>query len=355
MLFDVSKSIVPWTSKWAFTTRRVDRSDVHGLSNDYGKARAGDVLFCTVARIGQHRKLQLSNQRYSEVYVGDEVVVCVGNRYAPDQFLGFAHVAQDGCDLIAGGGIAGQVQQAHASMKTPTRLKPIGLLEDASGEIINVDRYREPRTTIPDRTAVIVVVGSSMNSGKTTAAVSLAHGLTRSGYQVAGVKATGTGAFGDFNAMQDAGVPALDFTDAGYASTFKVPADELTACFKTLVGTAAKRGADIAVVEIADGIFQDETAALLTDPELRDRIDGVVFAAPDALSSAGGVHWLRSHGLPLIAVSGKVTTSPVALSEAVAQTSAVHVDRSDLCDPAVVTPLVASVIAKVEARQSQAA
>ena len=40
------------------------------------------------------------------------------------------------------------------------------------------------------------------------------------GWRVAGVKATGTGAFGDFNAFLDAGVPASDFTDAGMPKRF---------------------------------------------------------------------------------------------------------------------------------------
>ena len=86
-----------------------------------------------------------------------------------------------------------------------------------------------------------------MNSGKTTAASSIAHGVKRAGYNVAGVKATGTGAFGDFNSFEDGGAPALDFTDVGMATTFRMPLSQIEAGFDTLVATAAARGAEVVV------------------------------------------------------------------------------------------------------------
>lgn len=343
MLFDVQTRAVPWTAKWAFTTRRVTRADARGLSLEFSDAKAGDLILCEIANVGQHRKIQLSNQRYSEFYPGDQVVLCVGSRYAPDQFQGDATIAGEHCDLMAAGGVAGTVVRAHASMKPPTSLRPLGLVTDTNGEVINIARYAVAASDIPDSVTVIAVVGASMNAGKTTAAVGLAHGLNRAGLRAAGAKATGTGAFGDVNAMEDAGVPAIDFTDAGFASTYQVDHEALINCFETLVGTAASRGADVVVVEFADGIFQEETAALLTTSRIRDRLDGVVFAAPDAVSSAGGVTWLRDNLFAPLAVSGKVTCSPIAEDEAVLQTGVPHLSRAKLCDPDVVGPLVAPI------------
>ena len=67
--------------------------------------------------------------------------------------------------------------------------------------------------------------------GKTTAASSLAHGLRAAGYAVAGIKATGTGAFGDFNSFEDAGVPVMDFTDVGMPTTFRMPLEQIEEAF----------------------------------------------------------------------------------------------------------------------------
>ena len=177
---------------------------------------------------------------------------------------------------------------------------------------------------------VIGVFGASMNSGKTTAASSLAHGLIRAGYAVAGVKATGTGAFGDFNSFEDGGAPALDFTDVGMATTFRMPLEQIEAGFDTLVATAAARGAEVVVVEIADGVFQQETRAILDASRIRDRLDGILFAAPDALSALGGVVVLEQKGLTPFAISGMVSCSPLATAEAAEVTGLPILSREDL-------------------------
>ena len=225
----------------------------------------------------------------------------------------------------------------------------MGLLTDADGAVINVDRYGYGKNFIPEHVTIIGVFGASMNAGKTTAAVSLAHGLSRAGFAVAGVKATGTGLFGDFNAFEDAGIRALDFADAGMASTYRMPLERIERGFRKLVGEAAHAGAEIVVVEIADGVFQYETAALLKNSMIRDRLDGLLLAAPDALGSVDGVEALRRQGLRPLAVSGLVTRSPLAVREAVAATGIRHVSREQLCDADAVVSVVEGVLRRPRA------
>jgi hypothetical protein len=222
------------------------------------------------------------------------------------------------------------VDAAHVFMDEPTRLKPLGLLTGARGQVLNVADYALPAMPANDRVTVFGVFGASMNSGKTTAASSLAHGLIRAGYAVAGVKATGTGAFGDFNSFEDGGAPALDFTDVGMATTFRMPIERIEAGFDTLVATAAARGAEVVVVEIADGVFQQETRAILEASRIRDRLDGILFAAPDALSALGGVMVLEQKGLTPFAISGMVSCSPLATAEAAEVTGLPILSREDL-------------------------
>lgn len=332
------------TAKWAFTTRRVDRSDVCGLSTQMTDAKAGDLILCEIAEIGQHKKIQLAERRVSASYPGDLVVLCLGDRYAPDQFLASAIIDDNLIDLVAGGGVAGRVDASHVRMEDPTRLKPLGLLTGDHGTVLNVADYALPTIPSNEQVTVIGVFGASMNSGKTTAASSLAHGLIKSGYAVAGVKATGTGAFGDFNSFEDGGAPALDFTDVGMATTFRMPLEQIEAGFETLVATAASRGAEVVVVEIADGVFQQETRAILKSSLIRDRLDGILFAAPDALSALGGVTVLKREGLNAFAISGMVSCSPMAAQEAAEITERPILSREDLWSPQViaehVTPLM---------------
>ncbi|MEY8826875.1 hypothetical protein AB9K34_00250 [Sedimentitalea sp. XS_ASV28] len=339
--FSQISSVACESAKWAFTTRRVDRSDVHGLSMQIDAAKAGDLILCEIAEIGHHKKIQLAERRASVSYPGDYVVLCLGDRYAPDQFLASAVIDDDLIDLVAGGGIAGRVDAAHDNMEDPTRLKLVGLLTNAKGQVINVADYALPSLPANDQVTVIGVFGASMNSGKTTAASSLCHGLMRSGYAVAGVKATGTGAFGDFNSFEDGGVPALDFTDVGMATTYRMPLEAIESGFDTLVATAASRGAEIVVVEIADGVFQQETRAILQSSRIRDRLDGILFAAPDALSALGGVTVLEKAALRPFAISGMVSCSPLAATEAAEVTSIPILSRENLWSPAIIAQHVA--------------
>ncbi|MGC3936860.1 hypothetical protein ACOTTU_03540 [Roseobacter sp. EG26] len=327
-------------AKWAFTTRRVSKGDAVALTKDYARAVAGDLVLCQILEVGQHKNIQLSDRRNSTSYPGDLVVLCLGDRYAPDQFLCRAEIHDGPMQLAAGGGIVGIVEQSHARMRPPTAVMPLGLLTNASGKVMNVSDYALPAKAPNRDVTVFGVFGASMNSGKTTAAASLAHGLRRAGYRVAGIKATGTGAFGDFNAFEDAGVPVTDFTDAGMATTYKMPLERIERGFDTLVATAAANGANMVIVEIADGVFQRETRAILNKSRIRERLDGILFAAPDALGAFGGVTVLERYGLSPFAISGMVSCSPLATAEAAEITGLPILTREQLWDRSMVTQLV---------------
>jgi hypothetical protein len=342
---------VPPSAKWAFTTRRVDRGDVGGILTDVTQAVSGDLVLARIIKVGQHKNIQLAEGRNSESYIGDHIVVTCGDRYAPDQFEALAELDSDSADLVAGGGLVGRMRAAHTRMAPPTQVKPIGLLVDQRGDVININRYALPYKPAPKDVTVIGVVGASMNAGKTTAAASLAHGLSRAGYPVAAIKATGTGAFGDFNAFRDAGLLAVaDFTDAGMASTYRQPLDRIEQGFETLIAHVAGHGAKVVVVELADGVFQSETADLLRNSVIREALDGLLFAAPDALGALGGVTVLRQMGFEPFAVSGLVSCSPLAVAEAFAATHVPIVSRDDLRNPETVHELVQSFIATFPTR-----
>ena len=328
----IDEAKVPAETKWAFTTRRVNREHVAGFSTAFEHAVSGDLILVQVVRISSHKRAQLASGRPSELSEGDYIVACVGDRYAPDQFEGRGVIDAEKCDLLAGGGIVGKMNLSHAKMPPPTRVKPIGLLTDENGDTINIASYGLKEGIAPQDLTVICVVGSSMNAGKTTATASLAHGLTKAGYKVAGIKATGTGAFGDYNAMLDAGLHYVaDFTDAGMATTYLQPIESIERGLAALLNDAKQKGAEIAVVELADGIYQKETAELLEQSEaLRSVVNGVIFACGDAVSAVGGVRHLRAIGYDPIAVSGMVSMSPLAVSEAEAMTGAKIYSREEL-------------------------
>jgi hypothetical protein len=331
-------------AKWAYTTRHVRRKDIGSILAPTEARAAGQLLLAEVTRLGQHDGVQLASGRRAQLYVGDRIVVCLGARYAPDQFEGVAQLeASQTCELLAAGGVAGVVRHRHGRMRPATGLKVLGVLASADGRAMNIAAHapalaqRAPSEA--PRVPVIVVAGSSMNAGKTTACASLIHGLARGGWRVGAVKFTGTGSFGDVQSYADAGAAeVLDFTDAGLASTYLVAPEQIERSAQRLVAELEARGCDVIVAEVADGLFQQETAALMASASFRAAMRQVVYAAADAMGTAAGVQRLLGLGWDVRAFTGLVTVSPLAAAEAEAalRSSGAAVPclaREDLRDP----------------------
>ena len=68
---------------------------------------------------------------------------------------------------------------------------------------------------------------------------------------------------------------------------------------------------------MADGLFQSETAALLNSRVFAKIVDSVILAASDITDAVAGVECLRRKHLPVTAISGRLTASPLAIIEAV--------------------------------------
>lgn len=337
---------VPGSAKWTFTTRRVDRSDVATMDQDFGAMAPGDLLLVQVEKIGNHKRFQLTTGRPSQIYVGDYGVVACAARYAPDQFEGLAEIGAESCDLLAGGGVAGRMRHVNQQRSSPTRLRPVGRLLRADGQPVNVNQYAIAESRARASIPVLVVTGSSMNAGKTTMTASLAFGLRQAGFNVAGIKVTGTGAFGDYNSMSDAGLHYVaDFTDAGLASTYMQPIERIEKGFLDLLGDAEKSGAEVAVVELADGIYQAETSKLLSEPNaIRAAASAYFYACGDAVSAVGGVKHLREIGIEPAAVSGMISLSPMASAEASSAGGFEIVSREQLMDGAFAGTMFADIL-----------
>lgn len=324
-------------AKRAYTTRRVPlhamASLVHG---DNVRPRPGDLMLARVTRIGKHAHLEGVDSRRAALFVGDEVIVACAARYAPDQFDAKLPGSLGPCHLAAGGGVAGQVVARRDGIGAPTELQPLGLLADARGRVANLADHAVSGLHAPAarRPVTIVSLGTSMNAGKTTSAAYLIRGLTNAGLRVGAAKVTGTGSGNDPGLLRDAGaVAVLDFTDAGFASTCDVDADALAAAAQRLLSHLAHAQLDAVVLEVADGLFQRETAALLQTQAFRSVVDAALFSSGDAMGACAGAEWLGRAGLPTLALSGAMTRSPLAAREAAAASGLPVLGLDDLCHP----------------------
>ncbi|MEO9247462.1 DUF1611 domain-containing protein [Citricoccus nitrophenolicus] len=355
---------LPTRIQAAYTTRFVgaaldaDRSAFHLATGPTVTPRAGDVVVARVTEILNHKRVETPESRKAILFPGHVVMLAYGHRYAADQFLAHVPDTLEPCHLVAAGGVAGMVTEQHAAMDEPTRIEPLGLLADSSG-IVNLSRFapyslnpvpaigaaeQELAAALPGRPTVIAVLGTSMNSGKSTAMATLVNGLTNAGLRVSAGKSTGTGAGNDPMIYVDGGAAkVLDFTDFGYPTTFRLDFEQVRSLTVNLVDAMADTDTDVVVVEIADGVYQGETARLLRDPLFQSVVDRVVFAAGDALGAVAGVRELQEAGLDVAAVSGVLTSSPLATAEAnqvLACAGVPVIDTYELTDAGVSTALL---------------
>lgn len=303
-------------AKRAFTTRRVPVRDMKTLISGYVKPTSGDLVLATIQEIGKHRKIEQPSGRRAQLLPGDEIIVCYGSRYAPDQYEAIISEDLGLCDLVAAGGIASREVNRHDRMLPPTKIMPIGLLGNKNDKRLNVADYRISNELSDKPVKVILVAGTAMNSGKTFTAASIIYSLKSTPYRVAGIKATGTGSGGDVFLFKDMGADVvLDFTDGGFPSTYLQPDENIEQTTLALINHAAWLGCDIVVMEVADGLRHKETEMLLRSKSLQKKVFAVVFAAYDSMGAKAGYDILRDWGYRVLAISGQLTRSPLAMRE----------------------------------------
>ncbi len=305
------------TAKQSFATRNAPVDVMRNLLTGDLRPLAGDLVLARVDRVRQHARIELINGRRCRMFAGDLVIVTYGNRYATDQFESLVPDHIGPCDLVAGGGIASQMRCRSPKVKMPTRIVPLGLIADREGQRLNLRQFQLNRPqSRPGAVPLFMVAGTAMNAGKTTTAAHLIKGLKSDGLKVGAIKVTGTGSGCDLWHFNDAGADcAFDFSDVGLASTYRCSTSEIVDVFVDLVSITQDHGVDVIVCEVADGLYQQETAALFASPTVKAASSGVFFAACDSLAAVAGDKLLRGQGYEVIGISGVVSASQLVREE----------------------------------------
>ena len=328
--------------KIAYSARNVTLESVATLLHgDDVIPNSGDIVLARVTKIGEQSDLELANGRRSVLFVDDEIIVCYGHCHAADQFEAQVPTDLESCDLVATGGIASLINHRHAHAKPPTTLQPIGLLADSDHRRLNLKDTTLPKVvSLFSRPYTVAVVGTSMQAGNTTVAANMIRGLTNAGYTVGAAKITGTASGSDTWLMIDAGARlALDMTDAGFPSTYLASPEQVDGIIETLMTHLCVARVDAIVIEVGDGLFQRETAALLDSKTFVKTVDGIILAAADAMSAVCGVESLARKKLPIIALGGHLIDSPLAAMETVNAIGLPLLDRAALGSSDIVNTL----------------
>jgi hypothetical protein len=285
---------------------------------------AGDVAIFKVKEIGKHTRIQSSNGSNKYILPGDLIMAVFGNRYATEQMEGYVPDTYHTTYHILGqGGAIGILKTIHErfELKGPTTLSLVGYVVDKDGAVINtkyLNNELRPNMSIPlnNDPKIILSLGTSMDSGKTTTAAFLSRGLKLARKKIAYIKLTGTVYTKDKNMVNDYGATfTVDFSDFGFPSTYMCTIEELLILYDNLIEQVKQSNPDYIIVEIADGLLQRETSALINNKRFINNVSGALFSSVDSMSAITGADLLMKLGINVIGVSGLFTTSPLLIKE----------------------------------------
>jgi len=291
------------------------------------KEKLGDKLSCAMGTVlaaevledkSVYNEIELPSGRLSKLKKGDIIAVALGQRMALKGFVGHLPKSlkvDDVIHLLNFGGTAGICTSANTQeVGEPLRIRVLGAIT-RGGKGLNIAQANlfKPLNIMKNDTPLIIVTGTSMDSGKTTVAIEITKTLSRMGMKLAGTKLTGVGALRDVYKMQDYGVSeAVSFVDCGVTSTANMPADEMVAVAKGALEHLSKGNPDAIIIEFGDGVMgKYGVDHILNDPQIQKNVRLHIGCAGDPIGAIGLAKACENLGLPIDVMSGPVTDNEV--------------------------------------------
>jgi hypothetical protein len=285
-----------------------------GIVTSSSSPRAGDVVVVrALTDSATYNMLELPTGRLAKINPGDLLIGVLGRRRALKGFVGDVPATVQSGDelhLLNMGGVIGCCTGHHSSLGDAIKLEVKGLVCDENGRVQNIANAGLPlRTSLGQTAPIVMIAGTSMNSGKTYAATELIKQATRAGLKVAAAKLSGVACLRDTLNMADHGaVATASFLDCGLPST--VDLEDLAPMAKAIIARLNESDPDLIVIELGDGILGGYSVdTIFADTELLDATAAVVFCASDYVGAWGGIELLRRRGVEVDVVSGSVTDS----------------------------------------------
>lgn len=262
-------------------------------------------------------ELELAGGRLARIIKGDRIAGVLGERQALKGFVGAIPESIEPGDVLHVlnmGGVIGLCSSANADYGQPLRARVIGAAM-RDGEQINIADNAIPwQTNLPLSAPIILVSGTCMNAGKTTAACEIIRVLKSRGYRIAAAKLAGVATRRDVLNMEDHGaIRALSFSDAGLPSTTHTDTCIVPAA-KGVLAELNRWEPDAIIVEFGDGIMGHYGVdSLLRDRELMSHVRAHILCANDLVAAWGGLRFLNDMGLRVDCVSGPATDNSAGI------------------------------------------
>ena len=251
-------------------------------------------------------KIELVNGRMMEAAKGDLIVGALGTRFATLEAVGSWQDVQDDMQMhmLTGAGLVGKATSRSFQLPPLIGVKYLGHVK-VYGHFANMNDFVEHADPVNFKTPCILMVGTSMSAGKTTAAKIIIRELKKKGLKILGAKITGAGRYRDILVMKDAGADAIyDFVDVGLPSSICAE-DQYQTALHTLLHRMASENADLAVMEIGASPMEPYNGQTAIEI-LGDNIKTIVLCASDPYGVYGV---MKAFGLKPDLVSGIATNT----------------------------------------------
>ncbi len=245
-----------------------------------------------------------------KVEPGDWVVGALGDRTATLEGVGsWRDVGDDGImHALTAAGLMGLYTSLSQLLVEPLNLQYMGHLCRDGRKVCMADFAMRSDThefSIP----TVLLVGTSMSAGKTTAGRRVCKELDRAGLYVVGAKLTGAGRYRDILSFLKTGATRIfDFVDVGLPST-AVPEQVYRAAIRPLLNHINDLGPDFLVAEAGASPLEPYNGAVIVD-ELGDNIVCTILCASDPYAVVGVE---QAFGLKPDLVTGPATQTAAAV------------------------------------------
>jgi hypothetical protein len=303
--------------KAASVTSRVKLGTQVEIAHAVAAERGSVIIVEALEEKSFYGELELVGGRLARIIKGDIIAGVLGERQALKGFVG--HIPPiiepgDVLHILNMGGVIGKCSSANSDFGQPLCVRVLGAALDR-GRRSNILDYAIPwqeslRTCAP----IILMSGTCMNAGKTTAACEVIRVLKGRGYRLAAAKLAGVATQRDLLNMQDHGaIAALSFSDAGLPSSTHADGCLVPAA-KGILAALSEHEPDAIVVEFGDGIMGHYGVdLLLKDRELMSHVKAHVLCANDLVAAWGGLQFLGQFGVNVDCVSGPATDNSAGI------------------------------------------
>ncbi|MEA3511898.1 MAG: hypothetical protein U9R51_10730 [Actinomycetota bacterium] len=245
------------------------------------------VVGQVVGRAGEFSRVELRTGRMIEVVEGDLVVGAWGSRRATLEAVGdWLDIGDDGMfNAMTSAGLFGRVTSLAPLMPPLMKLRYAGHVTRDGVKMAMTD-FIPPIPDIAYDVPTLLIIGTSMSAGKTTAAKRIIRHLKELGLNIVGTKLTGAGRYRDVLSMWDAGADDIyDFVDVGLPTT-TVDSEEYRVRLRQLLSLVAARSPDLVVAEAGASPLEPYNGEVVLE-ELGDNVRCTVLCASDPYAVSG--------------------------------------------------------------------